>query len=398
MHSMRRKISLTGSISARDALSIGAQANGLQIMRVLVEEGDSVQKNQVLAILDNEVLKAQLGQEEAQLAGAQASYQKSLQPNTSEEIAQQEAAVRSAQSAVERSNFDVKKAESEYRNAAAIAKRYLDLHREGGSSDEESEQKSTNAETALASLNSTKRSLDETTQAARQAQEKLHQYRRGGRDEDIRIAKASVAQHAAHIQELRADLEQTFVRSPADGLITERSAHIGDISSATKVLFKITRSSELEVTGNLSQEDLSLVHVGQQAQITNGNNCVIGYVWLVSPTVDSQSRQGKVHIKIPPGKGFLQGMFVSASMQGDLKRALTIPENAIQSDSDQLFIYRVVDGVCHKTWIKAGDHSNGMVEIVSGLKAGDQVVTDGVSLVNDNDKVRITEALEEVLK
>jgi HlyD family secretion protein len=152
------------------------------------------------------------------------------------------------------------------------------------------------------------------------------------------------------------------------------------------------------MTGSLSQEDLSLVHEGQEAQITNGNSSAIGHVWLVSPTVDSQSRLGKVHIKIPPGRGFLQGMFVSANMQSDVKRTITVPESAIQSDSDHLFTYRVVDGVCHKTWIKTGDRSNGMLEIISGLKAGDQVVTDGVSLVNDNDKVRITAGLEEVLK
>ncbi|HEY9682802.1 MAG TPA: efflux RND transporter periplasmic adaptor subunit [Oculatellaceae cyanobacterium] len=395
---MHHRISLTGSVSARDDLAVGAQANGLQIKQVMVEEGDNVKKGQLLATLDNEVLKAQLAQEEASLASSEASYQKSLQPNTSEEIAQQEAAALSARAAVERNKYDVKKAESEYKNSATIAKRYSGLHREGGSSDEETEQKITNAETALASLNSAKQSLDEANQSARQAQEKLHQLQRGGRAEDIRIAKATVAQHAARIQELKADLEQTFVRAPADGLITERDAHIGDISTSTKTLFKMTRSGELEMAANLSQNELSLVHEGQEANITDGSKSVVGHVWLISPTVDSNSRLGKVRIKIPSGKGFLQGMFVTASIESDTKQALAIPESAVQSDSDHLFTYVVRDGVCHKTWIKTGDQSDGLVEVIAGLKKGDQVITDGVSLVNDNDRVSVAQGLDEVVK
>ena len=107
-----REITVNGSISAWDPISVGAQTSGLEIISILVEEGASVRKGQVLATLDASLIKPQLESAEAQLKASLASANKALQPNRPEDIKGLSAAVSQAQANVEDQDAAVAQAQA----------------------------------------------------------------------------------------------------------------------------------------------------------------------------------------------------------------------------------------------------------------------------------------------
>lgn len=141
-------ISLTGSVSAWDPLSIGAEVNGLQITQVSVEEGDYVKKGQILAVLNSSVLEAQLKQAQARLSSAEANLRKAIQPNRPEEIQALRAALAEAEAKTAQDQAHVKEARVNYENALLNAKRYARLANVGAVSYQDAENKQVAADTA----------------------------------------------------------------------------------------------------------------------------------------------------------------------------------------------------------------------------------------------------------
>ena len=389
-----KRVVATGSIAAKDELPVSARASGLQVVEVLVEEGDLVKREQILARLDDAVLRSELSEEEALLESSKAGYDKSIQPNTTEEIAIQASALSAARTAVERNQTALEKARLEWTNTSKIAQRYTFLLKEGGATEEEVDQKKTDAATSHAALKSAQQSLEESKQTVRQAIAKLQQLQRGGRSEDVRIAKAAVKQYEAKIQQLKAKLEQTLVRAPDSGLIIERTAHIGDASATGETMFKLARRQQLEMIAMIGQEDLDSIRVGQAVDLTDGKRTYKGTVSLKSPTVDVQSRLGRVHVAVLANQGLLQGMFATATINCGQNIALVIPQSALQHDENTGYVFVCANGTCHKTPVQTGEQTEDSVVITGGLKEGDLVVTDGATLVNDKSKVQVLELHE----
>ncbi len=103
MQSVVRLLSVHGSVSAWDPVSVGATAGGLEVKSVLVEEGQLVKQGQLLATLDSAQLQAQIESERARLAASIATVSKSIQPNRPEDINGLAAAVAQAQATCGRS-------------------------------------------------------------------------------------------------------------------------------------------------------------------------------------------------------------------------------------------------------------------------------------------------------
>jgi len=185
----------TGTVAAADLLPVLPQATGIQIQQVRVDEGDTVTAGQVIAVLDNSVLQAQLNQAQAQVVSAQA-------------------VVRQRQAAVAQAHATLAEAQSN-------RSRYTGLAREGAISRQELESRTTTAATA-------------------HEQVRLAQA-------DVSSALAEVQSRRAQVQQLQTQLEQTLVRAPAAGLVAERIARVGDVTNGTQKLFSIIRDGALEL-------------------------------------------------------------------------------------------------------------------------------------------------------
>jgi HlyD family secretion protein len=342
-------VDVTGSVAAFDLLPISAQVTGLQIQQILVEEGQTVETGQILAVLDSSVLKSQLNQAQADAASTQAVVQ------------QKRAALAQEQATLAQANTDLR--------------RYQSLAQAGAISQKD---------------------LDSYATASKTAQESVNVARA-----NISSAEADVASETAHIQQLQTQIEQTFVRSPSSGMIAEKVARVGNVTGSDK-LFSLIRNGALELQAKVPETELSQIKIGALARISSDADRRInlqGRVREISPLVDSQSRQATVKIDLPASSLLRSGMFLKAAVTIQTDQALTVPATAVLPQSDGGSLVYVLEGgdTVHAKPVEigtrqdSGDPSKARIAIRSGLKPGDRVVVAGAGYVKDGDRVTVVQ-------
>lgn len=387
-----REITVNGSITAWDPISVGSQANGLAITSILVEEGAYVRKGQVLATLDASLLKPQLASAQAQLKASLASARKALQPNRPEDINGLIAAVSQAQANVDDQEAALTQAEANLMDANQNMKRYEYLQKEGAVSAQELGTRQTTAKVALANVSSAREKVKAARFSLKQAQERLAMAQGGGRIEDIQIADATVEQTRAEINRLQAQIEQTIVRAPVDGIITKRDAHIGDITQAGKTMFSLSRDSRLELRAQVPETDLRVLKPEQTVTIVSalsGSQGITGRVREISPLIDSATRLATVRIDIPTSPAVKPGMYAEGHIHIGKNAALTVPLQAVIAEDDRSVVFVLHKDTVESRAVTIGTRTNDLVEVTSGLIPGDLIVVSGASFLKDGDCVAV---------
>ncbi len=389
---VHKEIDVTGSIWAWDPLVISTEAAGLRIESVLVEEGDTVNRGQVLATLNASILRSELERELAQLASSRASLSKAIQPNRREDINWLRAAVAQARANVAQQQSALVQARANLANAKVNATRYVDLAKQGAVSTQETENKQTAATVAEAEVRSANEKVNAAEFVFKQAEERLSMAEVGGRREDIHIAQAEVGRIQANIKRLNALIDQTIIKAPSDGLITKRDAHIGDTSTIGKALFQMVRDNRLELRAQVPERDLHKLRAGQAVSVTGvatGSKTIEGRLREVSPQVDAGTRLGMIRVDMPNGVGLKPGMFVDGSVDLAEYSALTVPSPAVLSRDDRYMVFVLNGKRAESRQVEVGARSGNLVEIKSGLQQGDRVITTGAGFLKDGDVVTV---------
>lgn len=394
MQAVTDTIAVTGSVSAWDPLSVGAEVAGLRIKAVNVEEGDLVQKGQPICVLNSALLEAQLAQAKARLASSQASFKKAIQPNRAEEINALEAALKEAEANAVQEEAHVKQAKVNLENADLNARRFFNLAKMGATSKWDAETHQVTADTARQELLSSQAKLEATKSIAAQAREKYLEATRGGRTEDVQISKATIEETKAQIAQLQEQIAETVIRAPDKGLIAKRDAHIGDITSVGTPLFSIIRMNRLELRAQVSDLDLSKFKPGQIVSIsTNEGDLgrIKGRVTLINPQVDPASRLGIVRIELPSDAGLKPGMFVRGEVKLGEREALTVPVESVVARNGESFVFSLDGNHAVSCPVKIGVQTERFVEITDGLAPNAAVIAKGARFLNDHDIVRVSQ-------
>lgn len=382
-------LTITGSVAAKDPLSVGAEPNGLRIEEVPVEEGDVVQRGQLLARLNSSVLEAQRAALQARYQSSQAQVRKAVQPNRPQDIAGLELAVRAAEATVNMEIANLRQAQSSLENAEKNVARYRESLSQGYVTAQETETRFTEFDRQRAAVQMSRERIENAKFQADQARQRLQLARIGGRAEDVEIAQATGQEIAAQIAQLDAQIDQTRVVAPDSGLITKRDAHLGDISSPSKVLFQMVRENQLELRAQIPEVELPRVRTGQTAVLEFAGKKLKGRVWQVSPSVDPETRLGEARIILPLHSGLKTGMFVGGTLEMGTRRALTIPTRAMSAESGRQFVLTVnPDNRVQRRTITTGVRSGDRVEVTSGLEAGEVIVVEGAGFLNDGDLIQ----------
>jgi HlyD family secretion protein len=349
--SFPKVLSVSGSLAAWDELPIAAEASGLRIENIYVDEGDRVRKGQVLATLNDRLLKAQMSQSEARVSKAKSG------------IRQQQAAIREAEAL---------KIEAD-RNF----KRYDNLVREGAISQQEAQSRQTSAATTQARVDSARQNL-----AAAQS--------------DLMAAQAD-------LEEFKARMLQTKILAPDAGFISKRQAKLGSVTSgaatSSSALFTMVRDGRIELNAEVSELDLPGIRRGQAVSITSDadpSKRYTGRVREIAPVVDAQTRIGLVRISLPPNPELRPGMFVRGALSLGSASTLVVPETALLFKEGRPFVF-VLKGEPRQNStaqtaarsIQTGARNGGFVEVRSGLSAGEQIILSGAGYLKDGDTVRI---------
>lgn len=391
-------LEINGSVEAWDPLAIGAEVNGLRIESVHCEEGQHVKAGQVLAELNSSVLRAQLEQERARLIANEAAYRKALQPNRDEDLNSWKAAVDQAESSVAQEEASLRSVKANSQNAQENTRRYQELRRVGAVSQMDADNAKTSALTAEAEVAAAERRVLVARFAAEQTKQKHKMAVSGGRQEDIQIAKSAMDEIRARIHQLEAQIAQTVVRTPSNGLVVKREAHIGEITAAGKVLFKIVRDDKLELRASVPEIDLHLISPRQKVAISTGmqsqSGTFTGVVREISPSVDPVTRHGMVKIDLPASPTIFSGMFLRGLVQLGEIEALCVPMKAVLNRDGKTVVFIRVGNKVVLREVRIAEPSHNYVEVIAGLKPGDEVVVAGAGFLKDGDIVTVVPQLE----
>lgn len=205
------------------------------------------------------------------------------------------------------------------------------------------------------------------------------------------VDRAALASAQAELQNKRTALSQTRIVAVDDGIISSRSALLGNVVSVGTELFRLIRDGRVEWQAEVDPQQLTRIRVGQEAHVTlPGGISVKGSVRLVSPTISTNTGRAIVYVALN-GRDAQPGMFASGNIALGVTKALTLPEAALVPRDGRTDIYALnPDGttVVRRT-VVAGRHRDGRAEILSGLKPGMRVVESGGGFLSDGAVVKV---------
>ena len=175
----------------------------------------------------------------------------------------------------------------------------------------------------------------------------------------------------------------TVISAPFSGVVTKVDAAPGQVIDSEDQLFSIADLSRVWVQAEVYEKDLGRVQVGQNAIVrvdTYPDEQFAGKVTYISDVLDPQTRTARVRCEVPnPGTRLKLDMFATVHVPTKFNRtAVAVPSAAIQQVEQSTVVFvRTADTRFEARRVHLGNTVSGMVEIVSGLKEGESVVTEG---------------------
>lgn len=171
------------------------------------------------------------------------------------------------------------------------------------------------------------------------------------------------------------------VRSPIGGRITEVDTQLGAYVMAGAELFNVSDPRRIQIDAAVPVGDAQRIRPGDRAQIELPNGGLVeASVRSITPALDAQSRAATVVLQLngAPG-GLTQGQAVRARItpRGSQQRAIILPEQAVQQIEGRDMVFIQAKGGFQAVPVSVGSRSGGRVEIISGLRSGQTVVTEG---------------------
>ena len=194
--------------------------------------------------------------------------------------------------------------------------------------------------------------------------------------------------HQEQVEVLRTPsqvIADIVVPAPMGGVITGRSANLGQVVGTGQELFVVTDLSEVWVSGDLYEQDFETVQVGSEAALTAPaypGLTLRGRVTYIDPRVDPQARTAKVRVEVPNVDGRLRlGMYVSILFTTRVaERAVVVPRVAVQTLGERQVVFIPVKdepGKFIQRSVRIGRLEGDVYTVTSGLRAGEEVVTEG---------------------
>ncbi|MDR3513161.1 MAG: efflux RND transporter periplasmic adaptor subunit [Caulobacteraceae bacterium] len=206
-----------------------------------------------------------------------------------------------------------------------------------------------------------------------------------------RSARAALDAQTAQLRDLQTRDARMTIRAPVGGLVLERNVRPGDVAGGTATpMFRLARDSLVELEAQVAEGDLSGIKVGDTVQvILPDGTSAQGAVRLIYPSVDPQTKLGKVHVALPVRPDLRPGGFGRAVFTGLSRTVAAVPEGAIRYDADGASVMVVgPDNRVRQVAAKTGQHAGGYVELLRGPPAGSRVLLGASTFVLPGDVVR----------
>jgi RND family efflux transporter MFP subunit len=204
-------------------------------------------------------------------------------------------------------------------------------------------------------------------------------------------AAAKVKVAAAQLAEAQARLARAAVRAPADGIILTRNVEVGQTATpGGEALFRLSEGGEVELRGQVSEQDLPLLKVGQlvNVRLTGTPRVYEGHVRLLGAVIDPQTRLGMARVALTPDPNLRPGAFARAEVTVSNADRAVLPQTAVLTDDKGSYV--LIVNAQHKVERRAvqvsGVVQNG-VTIADGINGKEQVVATAGAFLQEGELV-----------
>ena len=340
------------------------------VQKFLVKRGSPVKEGQLLAVLENRDLAAAVQDTKGSFEQQQATYDTTTAANLPEEIQKAEADMQQAQQALD-AQEKVFQSRQQLFEQGALPRKELDQSR-----------------------------VDVT--AARNqyaiAKQHLEKLMAIGKQNELKAAAGALDSAKGKYQGAAAQLSYSEIRSPINGVVTDRPLYPGEMAAAGTPLLTVMDISSVIAKAHIPQQEAAALRVGDQGTMTTPGmeEPFKGKVTVVSPALDPNSTTVEVWFEAANPKHALRpGTSVHLSLTAQtVKDALVVPANSILTAPDGATSVMMAgsDGLAHQQAVRVGIRNGNDVQIVEGVSANEKVVTNGAYGLPDKTKIKIEAA------
>ena len=339
------------------------------VRKFYVNRGSKVRAGQLLAVLENRDLAAAATENRGAYEQAEAAYSTTTSASLPEEIQKAELDLKAA-----KANLDAEQKVYDSRvtlfNQGALPRKELDA--------------------SAVSLTQAKNQFDI-------ADKHLTALLAVGKQNTMKSAAGQLTSAKGKYQGAEAQLSYSEIRSPINGVVTDRPLYPGETAAAGTPLMTIMDLSQVIAKAHLPQAEAALLKPGDPATLkAAGADEVQGKVTLVSPALDPNSTTVEVWVQAAnPRQQLKPGSSVEITARAkSIPNAVVIPASALLKTPEGATTVMVAgsDGRAHQRDVKVGVREANDVQIAEGLKPGENVITTGAYGLPDNTKIQIENA------
>lgn len=336
------------------------------VRRFYVNRGSKVHRGQLLAVLENRDLAAAQMESQGSYEQAQAAYETTTATSLPEEMQKAELEARTAKEALEAAQKLYDSRQNLFQQGALPRK----------------------------SLDEASVALVQARSQYEMAQKHLAGLQAVGHKQGMKAASGQLTSAKGKYLGTAAQVGYTEIRSPIDGVVTERPLYAGETPPAGTPLLTIMDTSQVIARAHIPQEAAAALKRGDPATVSSPESGdVAGKVTLVSPALDPNSTTVEVWVQAANPEGKLRpGGTARVSMVAQtVADAVVIPAAALLKtpDGTTTVMLAGADGRAHQQTVEAGILHGDELQITKGLKPGDTVITTGAYGLPDNTKVRV---------
>jgi multidrug efflux pump subunit AcrA (membrane-fusion protein) len=340
------------------------------VRRFLVKRGSPVRAGQLLAVLENRDLNAAAQENKGSYEQAQAAYATTTGASLPEEIQKAESDAQQAQAALS-AQEKVYQSRQQLFEQGALPRKELDQSRV------------------------------DFTQASNQyalAKKHLDALMAIGKQQELKSAAGQLESAKGKYLGAEAQLSYSEIRSPMDGVITDRPLYPGEMAAAGTPLLTVMDISSVIAKAHIPQSDAAALKIGDKGTMTvpGINDPIEGKVTVVSPALDPNSTTVEVWLEAKnPKRELKPGTSVQLALTAKtVKDALVIPANSVITapDGTTAVMLAGADGRAHQKPVKLGIRNGDDVQIVDGVTPNDKVIAVGAYGLPDKTKIKIEAA------
>ena len=211
---------------------------------------------------------------------------------------------------------------------------------------------------------------------------------------DLEQAKNAVAMAEAQLAAAKArqkgawqQVDDTSIRAPFAGVVSDRPANLGDVVSPGTAILTVIDPSSLRLEALVPSEYIGEVKAGQRVRFTiRGfpNQTFSGKVERVSPTADPITRQVSIFVALPNVTGkLIAGLFAEGRVESAVRKGVVVPLSAIDETGAVTTVTRIKDGKAERVAVQLGlrQPETELIEVVSGVASGDVVIVGSAKAV-----------------